>query len=61
MNYYIKAQIAHIIAFTKSFNQSCAVAATENDGTISKSEAKTLKKIDKATQRFIKDLERISK
>lgn len=61
MNYYIKAQIAHIIAITKTFEQSCEMAAKQDDGTISKSEEKALKKIKAATNHFIKDLEKISK
>lgn len=60
MNYYIKAQIAHIISMTKTFEDSCVLAATENDGQISKAEQKVIQKIRATSDRFIQDLEKIS-
>ena len=42
---------------TKTFEQSCRMAAMKNDGQIDKAEEKTLKKISAATQKFIKELE----
>lgn len=60
MNSYIEAQIMNMTAITKTFNQSCRMAAMKNDGQIDKTEEKILKKIDKATQRFIKDLQNIT-
>ena len=60
MNYYIKAQIAHIIAMTKTFEDSCLLAATENDGEISKAEQKAIQKIRATSDKFIHDLEKIS-
>ena len=59
MNDYMDAQIKNIIAITKTFNQSCKMAAIKNDGQIDKAEAKALKKIESATQHFIKELEKI--
>lgn len=59
MNSYIKAQMNNMITMAKTFEQSCKMAATQNDGVIDKTEEKTLKKIGAATQHFIKELERI--
>lgn len=61
MNYYIDAQITNMILMTKTFNESCRMAATQNDGKIDKDEEKTLKKIRVATEKFIKELESIKK
>jgi len=54
------AQIKNMIAMTKTFNQSCKMAAMKNDGQINKEEQKILKKIESATQHFIKELEKIN-
>lgn len=59
MNTYIDAQIVNMIAIVRTFEQSCKMAAMKNDGTIDKTEEKQLKKINAATQRFIKELEKI--
>ena len=59
MNTYIESQIMNMTAIAKTFEQSCRMAAMKNDGRIDKSEEKILKKIEKATQQFIKDLESI--
>ncbi len=59
MNYYIDAQIANIKAIVRTFEQSCRMAATKDDGKISPDEEKALKKISAATQRFIKELDKI--
>lgn len=59
MNDYIKAQIFNMTTMVKTFEQGCKMAAMKNDGTIDKTEEKQLKKINKATQRFIKELESI--
>ena len=60
MNDYMDAQIKNMIAMTKTFNQSCKMAAMKNDGQINKEEQKILKKIESATQHFIKELEKIN-
>lgn len=57
MNFYIDAQITNMIAMTKTFEQSCELAAVKNDGVTSKEEEKQLKKIKAATQKFRKELE----
>lgn len=59
MNYYINAQITNMITMAKTFEQSCKMAAMQNDGKIEKAEEKNLKKINAATQKFIKELEAI--
>ena len=60
MNDYMDAQVKNMIAITKTFNQSCKMSATKNDGQIDKAEAKILKKIESAAQHFIKELEKIN-
>jgi len=57
MNYYIDAQITNMIAFAKTFEQSCKLAAQKDDGTIDKAEEKQIKKISAVTAKFIKELE----
>ena len=59
MNTYIDAQITNMITMVKTFEQSCKLAAIENDGHVNKIEAKQLKKISNATDRFIRELEKI--
>lgn len=59
MNNYIRAQIVNITTMTKTFEQACELAAMKDDGEISKEEAKQLKKIKAASQRFVKELESI--
>ena len=56
MNYYLKSQVNNMTIMTKAFNDGCHLAVTQNDGSIDKEEAKALKKIDEATQRFIKEI-----
>lgn len=59
MNYYIGAQILNMKAVAKTFEQSCRMAATKDDGRIDPEEEKVLKKISAATQKFIKELDKI--
>ena len=59
MNDYMDAQIKNMIIITKTFKQSCKMAAMKNDGQIDKAEEKILKKIESAAQHFIKELEKI--
>lgn len=59
MNIHIRAQITNMIMLTKNFEQSCIIAAKMDDDKVSKAEAKTLKKINAATQQFIKELEKL--
>lgn len=59
MNVYIKMQIANAISFTNSFIDSCELAAIKDDGVVSKQEAKELKQIKTAAEKFKKKLERL--
>lgn len=59
MNYYLKTQITNMLTMTEAFKNSCHMAVFENDGKTDKEEAKALKKIDKATANFIKELNKI--
>lgn len=56
MNYYLKSQIRNMVSMTEAFNKACHLAVLQNDGEIDKNEGKALKKIDKATERFLKEI-----
>ncbi len=43
----------------RNFEQACQQAAKQDDGTISKEEEKTLKKVHAITQRFINSLDKL--
>lgn len=58
-NRFIQAQIQNIITMVETFKEACRIAALEDDGKISKEEAKTLKRINAATERYIKELRKI--
>lgn len=59
MNTYIEMQIRNMTMMVKTFEQSCQMAATKDDGKVDKAEEKAIKKINAACQRFIKELEAI--
>lgn len=59
MNSYIQAQILNITTMTKAFEQACELAATKDDGKMSREEKKQLKKIKAASERFRKQLNAI--
>lgn len=56
MNHYIKSQTENMITMTKAYTNGCRMAAMQNDGQIDKDEAKALKKIEAAAQKFIKEI-----
>ena len=56
MNPFIKSQITNIVTMTQAFKQGCQMAAKYDDGSISKDEAKTLKKIEAIADKFTSDL-----
>lgn len=56
MNTYIESQIMNMKVMVKTFEASCRMAATKNDGTIEKTEEKQLKKISAACDKFLKEL-----
>ena len=55
-NKIIEQQISAMKADIQLFKVNCHLAAKKDDGIISKEEQKQLKAIDKAADRFIKDL-----
>lgn len=59
MNSYIHAQILNMQALCRTFEQSCTLGAKADDGKINKNEERQLKQIKAATQRFLKELEKI--
>lgn len=61
MNPYIGSQITNMIIMVNTFKQACLCGALKDDGTIDKLEEKQLKRINKAVDRFIKELNAISK
>jgi hypothetical protein len=61
MNSYIDAQIIHMKAMIKTFEQSCEMAARKSDGFIDKQEEKALKQIKAATNQFCKKLDKIKR
>ena len=59
MNYLIKSQITNMITIAKTFDQSCKMAATMDDGKTDKAEAKLIQKLANATAQYIKELEKL--
>ncbi len=59
MNDYIKAQIMNMVAIVKTFELSCKMAAQKDDGKIDSEELRQLKKINKASEKFIQQLTNI--
>lgn len=61
MNQFIKASIDSHELLCKNFVKDLYLSARKDDGIIDKDEAKTIKKLDKATRKYIKELRKISK
>ena len=59
MNIFIDAQCKNIIAMVNTFVQSCEMAARQDDGTLSREEEKTLKRIRAAAEKFNAELKKI--
>lgn len=59
MNYFITVQISNMVSMVKTFQQSCQMAAKQDDGKIDRAEEKQLKKINAAADRFIAELQKI--
>lgn len=59
MNIYIQGQIVNMESFAKTFLYSCKQAALKNDGSIDRSEEKLLRKIEKATEKYITQLNKL--
>ncbi len=59
MNFELLAQIRNMKNLVGNFEKICRIAAAKDDGKISADEAKTLKKINAASQRFLKELNKL--
>lgn len=59
MNSYLQAQITTIITTVKSMQATCQLTALKDDGKIDHEEAKVLKKISTATEKYIRELQKI--
>ena len=57
MNTYMDSSIKAAIGYLKAFEQGMRLAAMKDDGQISKEEAKILKRLEKATNKYIDELE----
>lgn len=58
-NQYISAQCKNMISMLNAFAAACELAALEDDGTISGTEEKSLRKVRTAAKRFQNELEKI--
>lgn len=61
MNQFIKMQITNMISLAKNFDKSCEIAALQDDGVKDRKEEATLKKLKKCTEKYINELEKISR
>ncbi len=61
MNTFIQIQLKYMVSSVEAFMQSCKLAATKDDGIISKEEQRILRKINRASNRYNKQLNRILK
>lgn len=60
MNDFMKTEILNMKLMVNSFQQRIEYAAFQDDERISDEERKTMKRINKAVSRFLKDLDRLS-
>ena len=60
MNNHIKSQKDNMVLLTRTFIESCKLAAMRDDKRIDRIEQKQIPKIEKAAARFIKELNRIN-
>lgn len=58
-NQYIFAQCKNMISVIDTFTAACELAALEDDGAVSGSEEKALRKVRTAAKRFQKELEKV--
>lgn len=61
MNSLIRLEITNQIMNCRNFLRSVKRAALKDDGVIDKEEKKIIKKLVKATERYAKELEKLSK
>ena len=60
MNTYIKSQIINMQQLLRTFDQAVKLAAIQDDGVMSKAEAKQLRQLQAASEKFRKELENIN-
>ena len=60
MNPYMKAEILNLRLTLSTYLQRIEYSAIQNDERISLQEAKTIKRIEKAMNRFTKELDKIT-
>lgn len=58
-NRYMQAQCKNMVAMIATFTQACELAAKEDDGVLSRSEERELRKIRAAAARFQNTLTRV--
>lgn len=61
MNTYLEAQINQMRIYIDTFVKGCELAAIKDDGKIGKEEEKQLKKIQKASEEYKRELSKINK
>ena len=59
MNDGIKQQILNMTLMANNFKMGCHYAAKKDDGEIDPAERKILNRIDRTTEKFLRELERI--
>lgn len=58
MNTYMESYITGTVTYLKTFEQSLRMAALKNDGRIDKQEQKIIDKVNKITDKYIRELEK---
>ena len=58
MNDYMKTEVINVRFLINNFLQRLEYAALQDDEKISPEEARTIKRIQKASEKFLKDLEK---
>lgn len=58
-NIFIQTEIMNMKLMAENFRKRCEFAAMQDDGKIDREEEKMLKKINAATDKFIRELSRI--
>ena len=61
MNDYMKTEILNLKLMVNTYMQRLQYAALRDDETISADEAKIIRRAEKASNRFLKDLEKLSR
>ena len=56
----MEASVKACVGYLRAFEQGMKVAAVKDDGQVSRDEARLLKKLNRATDRYIKHLERMA-